>query len=185
MGKWKLTLPFQGTTIIERAVKTASAFSSRVIIVTGFQGEALKDILQKSGELIQEQLRFVHNDEYGTGMFSSIQKGCEVVETDRFFLSLGDMPMVSTSTYRALAEAPKVEAVIPKYKGKRGHPLLMTRSMADRIAAADADITLHHVLGEVPTMSIPVEDRYILGDIDTEKDYLEMKKETESEGEEK
>lgn len=182
MGKWKLTLPLQDTTIVERAVSTALDVSSRVILVTGYQGEILEDLLRKSDVPGRERLCFVHNQEYERGMFSSIRKGCEEVETERFFLVLGDMPLVNASTYQSLIETPEVDAVIPKYKGKRGHPLLMMRSMADRIIAADKESTLHHVLSEVPTMSIPVNDRYILNDVDTEKDYLEMKRETESAG---
>lgn len=179
MGKWKLTLPVKESTIVESAARRALTSVGRVILVTGYRSDELKEIFSSEERWNSEErkrLLFVRNDDYMGGMFSSIQRGCREVGTDRFFLALGDMPLVDESTFHALAAAPEVDAVIPKFKGKRGHPLLMTRSMAERIISAPEESTLHHILAEVPTMSIPVSDKFILNDIDTEKDYLELQK---------
>ncbi len=166
MGRWKMTLPWHGSTIIEAAVTGALTVCRRVIVVAGYRGEEIVHMFQDNPAVIT-----VINEEFESGMFSSVQRGCRRVETDRFFLALGDMPSVHPDVYRTLMLYTAADVIIPKYRGKRGHPILLGPGMADRIIAYESGKTLHHVLAEVVTMSIPVLDSTIVHDIDTESDY--------------
>jgi molybdenum cofactor cytidylyltransferase len=61
--------------------------------------------------------------------------------------------------------------VIPQYRGKKGHPLLLSDEMRVRILDADRSKTLRDVLAGAPTVIVPVDQTGILHDIDTPEDY--------------
>lgn len=166
MGRWKMTLPFGGSTIIEETVYTVLNICSRVLLVAGYNRNEIIHLFHRD-----DRVEVVYNENYESGMFSSIQAGCSRVETERFFLTLGDMPLVLEDTYTELLNCPETAAVIPKYRGKKGHPVLMTKSVADAIAGFDPSKTMREVLAAVPTLLVPVEDGNVLLDVDTEEDY--------------
>jgi molybdenum cofactor cytidylyltransferase len=171
MSQWKMTLPFGTGTVIEASVRAALEVCGRVILVTGHRSEELIELF--SG---QERVLPVVNERYAEGMFCSIRRGVEEVRSKRFYLSLGDMPRVGAEVYRALAVRPAVDAVIPKYRGKKGHPLLLSAAVGLAVLCARAggggeEPTLRDVLAELPTLTVPVDDPYILQDIDTAEDY--------------
>jgi molybdenum cofactor cytidylyltransferase len=115
-------------------------------------------------------------------MFSSVQRGVQAVTGEPFFLALADMPGVSEAIYRELLDlntrlssafiaAENAYGMIPQFKGKKGHPLLLSAQMRDRILRTEAGKTLRDVLAEVPTVVVPVNEEGILHDIDTPTDY--------------
>jgi molybdenum cofactor cytidylyltransferase len=171
MDQWKMTLPFGTGTVIEASVRAALEVCGRVILVIGFRAEELIELF--SG---RERVLPVVNEHYTEGMFSSIRRGVEKVRSERFYLSLGDMPRVGAEVYRALAARPAVDAVVPKYRGKKGHPLLLSAAVARAVLSRGAEgggpkQTLRDVLAELPTLTVPVDDPHILHDIDTAEDY--------------
>jgi molybdenum cofactor cytidylyltransferase len=124
----------------------------------------------------------VSNPDYQKGMFSSVQRGVQAVAEGAFFLALADMPGVGEPIYRDLLEwnarlsptftaTESPYAVIPQFKGKKGHPLLLSAQMRTRILQTEAAKTLRDVLAQVPTVIVPVNESEILHDIDTPADY--------------
>jgi molybdenum cofactor cytidylyltransferase len=115
-------------------------------------------------------------------MFSSVQRGVKAVGKGNFFLALADMPGVGASTYGNLLDwnarlGPAFEAaespyaLIPQFKGKKGHPLLLSATLRGRILGTDPAQTLRDVLAQVPAVVVPVGESGILHDIDTPADY--------------
>jgi molybdenum cofactor cytidylyltransferase len=171
MGRWKMGLPFGGSTVVETAVGNALKVCGRVILVSGHLADKMNGLF--SGE---NRVVIAENTDFENGMFSSVQAGCRLAKAERVFLTLGDMPLVAEETYRALLKAPETEAVIPKYNDKKGHPLLMTAEVVRLIVNFDPSKTMRDVLALVPTLLLPVADRHIISDIDTEKDYQTLRK---------
>jgi molybdenum cofactor cytidylyltransferase len=169
MGKRKLLLPLGGKTIIECSVEGALGACSRVILVTGHDAKELEKLF--SG---RASVELVFNPGYEKGMFTSIKAGVAHVRTERFFVALGDMPLVGKDVYEKLLSYRDVPAVIPKYRGKKGHPVLLTREVGEIISALGPDSTLRDALARVPTLAVPVEDRYILLDVDERGDYEKL-----------
>lgn len=168
---WKMTLPFGKGTVIEACVQAALEVCGRVILVAGFRAEELIELFR-----CRKRVLPVVNERYAEGMFSSVRCGAAQVRSERFYLSLGDMPRVGANVYRALAVQPVVDAVIPKYRGKKGHPLLLSAAVARALLAREPGVgkqepTLRDVLAELPTLTVPVDDPYILQDIDTREDW--------------
>jgi molybdenum cofactor cytidylyltransferase len=177
MERWKMMLPWGGSTIIEHSAKTALSACDRLVLVVGHRARELSAVFEG-----WRRVQVVENPGYRGGMFSSVRRGVEVVAEGTFFLALGDMPGVGPIVYADLLDwstrlGPAFESagtpygVIPQFKGKKGHPLLLSREMRIRILDADPSKTLRDVLAGMPTVIVPVEERGILHDIDTPEDY--------------
>ena len=164
-GRWKMLLPLQGSTVIERSVTAALAACRRVILVTGHRAEELERLFEDRRRVIP-----VPNPSYESGMFSSIKRGAEAVSTRRCFISLGDMPLIGPGVYRELLRH-RAACVLPKHGGRLGHPVLLDRAVLRRIGAWSASGSLRDVLEAVPTLSVPVSDPHVLSDLDTPEDY--------------
>ena len=177
MDTWKMMLPWGDSTIIEHSVRTALKVCARLILVVGFRAEELIGVFKD-----WPRVEVVRNPGYQAGMFSSVQAGAQVVAEGAFFLALADMPAVPEAVYRyllgwhtrlspAFASADRAYGVIPQFKGKKGHPLLLSPQMRARILRTDVSQTLRDVLADVPTVIVPVDEPGILHDIDTPADY--------------
>jgi molybdenum cofactor cytidylyltransferase len=175
MERWKMTLPLGGATLVEASVGGALEACGRVILVVGYRAEELGQLFQE-----QDRVAVVANPQYEQGMFSSVRCGASQVRSGWFFLALADMPRVSPDTYavlvrfaEGLAEGRCVEipALVPRFRGKKGHPLLLSESVRESIVLAPPAATLRDVLAEVPNLLVPVGDPHILQDVDTPEDY--------------
>jgi len=177
MDDWKMTLPWGKSTIVEHSVRTALNVCARVVLVAGFRAEELDGLFRD-----WQRVEVVKNESYEEGMFSSVQRGAQVLGSGGFFLALGDMPGISEDVYKdllgwdrklasILPSTGAAYAVIPKYRGKKGHPLLLSPQMRTRILETSVSMSLRDVLADVPTVIVPVDDHGILHDIDTPADY--------------
>ncbi|MGO9309004.1 MAG: NTP transferase domain-containing protein [Spirochaetia bacterium] len=169
MGEWKMLLPWEGRTIVETSLRKCLDACRRVILVAGHRAEELRALF--AGRIRSGEVTFVVNPVHEQGMFSSVQAGAGLVTSGRFFLALADMPLVEPSVYRLLTHY-EGEAVIPTYRGKKGHPLLLSSAAAQRILELPADRSMRDVLAEFPGMTVPVEEPGVVQDIDDEHDYL-------------
>jgi molybdenum cofactor cytidylyltransferase len=163
---WKMLLPCGGATMVEASAAAALPACARVIVVAGFRAGELAALFRG-----RERVEVAVNERFEEGMLSSVRCGAASVRTPRFFLALADMPLVTPETYRRLLEAPAVDAVIPKFRGKKGHPLLLSGAVARAAASASRDDTLRDVLAGFATLLLPVEDPNVLQDIDTDEDF--------------
>ena len=165
------------STIIKHSVQTALKVCSRVVLVVGFRAAELIDVFRD-----QSRVEVVKNPDYQGGMFSSVQTGVKAVAEGSFFLALADMPGVSEGIYgellgwsrrlsRGFAAGQSPYAVIPQYRGKKGHPPLLSAEMRARILQTDLSKTLRDVLAQVPTVIVPAAEPGIIHDIDTPADY--------------
>jgi molybdenum cofactor cytidylyltransferase len=177
MDSWKMMLRWGGSTIIEQSVETALRVCSRLILVAGFRAEEVTELFRNRPEVA-----VVLNADYRGGMFSSVRRGTEAAAEGPFFLALADMPGVSEEDYKNLLEwgkrlgggfaaAGSAYAVIPQYRGKKGHPVLLSSGMRAEILQTDVSGTLRDVLAGVANVLVPVDGPGILHDIDTPADY--------------
>lgn len=169
MGQWKMTLPFSGSTITETSVRNALEVCGRVLLVTGYRADDLEALFEGNPRVLT-----LRNKNYARGMFSSIQTGVRAVASDGFFLALGDMPLVPPPIYRYLLTFTGQDAVIPKYHGKKGHPVLFSGRAKNFLLSLPPEDTLRTVIAAYPSLAVPVDDRGVLADIDTPEDYSSL-----------
>ncbi|MEB6334905.1 nucleotidyltransferase family protein [Serratia rhizosphaerae] len=169
MGSWKMMLPYGDGTILDSAIANAQGFCQRVIVVSGFHGDALAKRYRH-----HPHVQVVHNADYRTGMFSSIQTGVRQMRGEHFFLALGDMPCVSTWVYAALWQEKGEFSLIPRCHQGKGHPVLLPRSIITHIAEASPGVTMKQLIEQQDYRFLDVGDQAIHVDIDTPPQYRQL-----------
>jgi CTP:molybdopterin cytidylyltransferase MocA len=107
----------------------------------------------------------------GLAMFDSLRLGLRRALADASWTAAVllpvDHPLVGPETIRALA-AVAAEAAIPSYRGKHGHPVMLSRSLAEGIASGVlAGPTLREVLRGAGTVDLPVDDPGVTANCNT------------------
>ena len=97
-------------------------------------------------------------------------------QVDAALIVLADQPFVRPETLDQLAEQhrrSKAQIVIPSYKGVRGNPVLLDRSVFAEVMALEGDIGCRAIFSSHTerTVKVEVEDEGILLDIDNQEDY--------------
>ena len=167
MGKWKMTLPLEESTIIEHSVANSLGGCGRIILVTGFHHQELETLFQDN-----EKVNCVFNPDYEKNMFSSVREGSRHIESDHFYVALGDMPFIPSRVYKELAPFAGEKAVFPEFDGRQGHPVLLPSSIIPLIQKSAGLNHMRELLAAYPSTSIPFHCDGVIHDIDTREDYL-------------
>ncbi len=175
MGSPKALLEYRGESFIRRLVRVLSAVCDPVIVVLGYHADALRPLV--AGATIAINLSPER------GQLSSLQTGLAALPPDAegFLFTPVDSPAVEAATVERLAaefqrRAPATQLVIPRYQGKRGHPVFATRAIANELSALPFTAQAREVIrGHVPdTLYIDVDDPGILTDIDDREAYRRL-----------
>jgi molybdenum cofactor cytidylyltransferase len=173
MGRFKLTLPWDGTTVIGRVVRTLEeAGLEDVVVVTGHRSDKVARALTGLAA------RTVYNPSYASGeMLSSIQVGLLALrrEAQAAVICLGDQPQMEAATVRAVLGAGREEewrrVIVPSFQMRAGHPVLLPRCIWPDILATAG--TLREVMKAQGKQIryIDIETSTVLADLDTPRDY--------------
>ena len=171
MGSFKPLLPIGDMTAMQRVIGTLkTAGVENIIGVTGFQREQLSSIFAREG-IIE-----AYNQDFGQGMFTSIQTGIRKalsetqIKPDGFFLMLVDCPLVDPQVLKFILQKQKEDPeafITPCYRGKKGHPLFIPIQYAEEILAYKGE-------GGLKAITNLHEDRLIRLEVDTESVVLDM-----------
>ncbi len=173
MGAFKPLLPFGPGLIIERVLATVrEAGVAEIRVVVGWSADLLTPVLDRQGVL------WIRNEHFREGMYASIQAGVRTLPpaTRAFFLVLGDMPLVrSTTLARLIEEHDRSPAGIlyPCYGEKRGHPPLVSAAYAAEILRETPAGGLRSLLArhDEEARDVECDDPGILVDLDTPDEY--------------
>jgi len=169
-GTFKPGLLLKEKKILHWVIDTMEEFCSRIIIVGGYQLERIEKMTEGYPDV-----RVVFNPLYPSGMFGSVKEGVKHTAAPWLFITPGDVPLVQEFTYRALLDAqtrePDQLVFIPVYRGKKGHPILLSHNIIPQILEEPSDSTLKHVLRRNPYSAVEVNDEGISIDIDTMEDF--------------
>lgn len=174
MGRPKLALPWQDDeTIIGHVIRVFREAGATPIIVVSAAGD---DIL--ADELAGLDV-VVASVPPGGEMLDSVKAGLSMLEdqeVDAALLAPGDHPLLAPETVRHLIDAWRAEGasiVAPSIGGRRGHPIMIDRSVWPSIASLKSDRSLRDLLRErnAEIRYVLVEDRGVIHDIDTPLDY--------------
>ena len=171
MGQPKALLPIGGVPAIEVVLDTLRrAEAAPIVVVLGrHTAETIAGADLGEAEIVE-------HTGWAAGRTSSIQAGIAAVPpaSRGIILALVDMPYVRASTIQTLADTfralPGSEAVIPIYQDRRGHPILLSRRLFDKIAALGPDEPLRNLLRDARAVEVPVTDPGVLIDLDTPED---------------
>lgn len=172
MGTPKQLLRIEGRPILDRTLTNVRAAAVReIILVLGFAADAVRNEISTAG------LKVVHNDAYEQGMGTSLRTGLAAVdpESNAALVVLGDQPFVRAGTLDQIIEchrSSKPQIVLPLYKGFRGNPVLLDRSVFPEVLQLSGDVGCRAIFGNHTEgiYKLAVDDPGILLDIDNSED---------------
>ena len=175
MGRPKALLPIQGQKFIERIIRViAQSRVGRTIVVLGHQADQLR------GQIEHLPVEVVINPDYRSGQLSSLQAAIRHISNDDrcdgMLVHLVDHPFIDAALVDALIESffeTKKMIVVPRYKGKRGHPVIFSRELFGELLNAPLDQGAKAVVNahRQETLEIEWQDEGITLDIDTPELY--------------
>ena len=184
MGSPKQLLEIAGKPLLAIALDTLGRSRIHEIVV----------VLGASADLIRQQValdgtKVVVNEAYREGMGTSLRVGLAAVSPNAkgALVVLADQPFLRPFTIDALIEQHEKhqpQIAIPLYRGFRGNPVLLDRSLFPELAGLSGDIGCRAVFGDHTEniLKVPVDDPGILLDVDTRADF-ESLRETHDRGE--
>lgn len=173
MGDFKPMLSIGSISVAQRVVATLKqAGAARVVVVTGYNAEELERHLASSGVV------FLRNENYRTThMFDSALIGLRYLRDKcrQVLFTPVDIPLFTAATVDALLTS-GAELACPVCGGTRGHPILMSANVIDRVLEDSGEGGLNGALSRcgVPMTLVEVDDPGILHDADTPEDYREL-----------
>ena len=174
MGNWKLILPYKNSTIIENSIVNAVNVCTRIILVTGYRGDELAELVEQIPQVLT-----IRNENYRKGMFSSIQTGVKMVESEWFFITMGDMPDIEGDIFKDLIKTRddnpgRFDIFRPIYNGKRGHPVLLNKTTIQTIITEPVSSEMKNVFLHHRVMDIEMNVSSTFRDIDTPEEYRQI-----------
>jgi molybdenum cofactor cytidylyltransferase len=173
MGFPKMLLMFNGKTMIENVLdQVAESDSDSILVVLGAYREDLIDLVRKY------DVKYCYNNNYRDGMLSSVQCGFKNLPSDAVatLVFQGDQPFITPAVINKVIKTYRVSGkgiIIPVYKGKRGHPLLLDKKYTDQIDELDPGEGLRSItyLNSDDVLEVDTGEPGILRDFDTYDDY--------------
>jgi len=174
MGSPKALLEFQGETFLDRLTAVLAPFCAPVVVVVGCEAERIR-----AGARHQERALFVENKDYRLGQFSSMQCGLRALAgaaVEGVLFTLVDHPNPGPSTISALLASPSPLLAIPRYNGRRGHPVYFGAELIPEILALPPDSQAKPLFARYhdQTRFVDVEDPGILDDVDDPAAYRRL-----------
>jgi molybdenum cofactor cytidylyltransferase len=169
MGSPKALLAYRGETFVARITRIFSKFCHPVVVVAGRHADLIRPDLK---------VELVVNADPDRGQLSSLQTALAALPAtpEAFLFTPVDCPAFQESTVAALIESFREDhpaLVIPKYSGKRGHPVLVNGSLASEfLALAPTEETRVIVNRHADAIRyLEVEDAGVLADVDDPEAY--------------
>ena len=170
----KMLLPIDGMTMIEKVIENLKGSEiDKIIVVTG----AYMEEIQKVTEPLA--IMSCYNDNYKLGMLSSVKCGFRAIpdEAEAVLVFPGDQPGITPHVIDLVIEsyrATKKGIVIPVFKEKRGHPVLIDIKYRNEIEMLEPELGLRSLsqLFQEDVLEVVTDSSAILKDIDTYEDYI-------------
>ena len=175
MGRDKALLPWRGSTFLGAAMDVLAG-CDLVIVVGGKNTPILEPVVDAAGAYL------VVNREPERGQFSSLRIGLQEGMNrgrDAAVVTLVDRPPASPATVALLKDrfleraAEGIWAVVPRYRERNGHPLVVGREMINAFLSAPPTATARDVehAHQQHIEYVTVDDPLVVWNVDTPEDY--------------
>ncbi|MCI0389493.1 MAG: nucleotidyltransferase family protein [Acidobacteria bacterium] len=182
-GAFKPLLKWGKRTVIGECVhQMRNSQLAEIFVVLGHREMEIRQTLSGSG------VQYVINEEYRRGMLSSIKAGLALLSpnADAALIALVDQPMITKEITDSLIDALNAGEkgiVLPTYRGKRGHPVIVAAKYFEDIMQLDEDSPegmRQFIAGHRnDTLEVPVDTPAVIEDIDLPEDYERLSKQAE------
>jgi molybdenum cofactor cytidylyltransferase len=181
MGEPKQLLLLGERTVLEQTLENVRCSGvDEIVLVLGSYAETVRQRLPPSAFT---GAKLVVNQNYCQGMASSLREGLAALKpnVDASLIVLADQPFTRPETLRRIVDQyihSDAQIVIPSYRGFRGNPVLLDRSVFAEVMALEGDIGCRAVFGShlEGIVKVEVEDIGVLLDIDSKDDYEQVQR---------
>jgi molybdenum cofactor cytidylyltransferase len=175
MGRPKALLPIEGQTFLERIVTALKKTQvGKIIVVLGHDAENM------TREIKHLPVDVLINFDYQLGQLSSLQTAVHHLQSDEhcdgILVHLVDHPYIDGKLVDLMIqrfyERGKL-IIVPRYQGKRGHPVIFSRSLFRELLDAPVEQGAKAVVNAhaKETLEIAAGDEGVTIDIDTPDEY--------------
>ncbi len=172
-GGRKLLASYQGAPLLHAALAAARAAPvAAITVVTGADADGVAD----AARAFDPDLTLVHAADHAEGMAASLRAGVASLgpDVEAVFVFLGDMPRVPHVVLGPLAEAVAAgaPASAPVFGGRRGNPVVLSRSLFGEVARLTGDVGARPILQALGARVALIEapDDGVLFDVDQPAD---------------
>jgi molybdenum cofactor cytidylyltransferase len=160
----KLRAVTRGRPLVEWPIEVAGeAGLDELVVVTG--AVDLSDIVPDGATLLR-------NDDWARGQATSLGVAlhwCQQQGHSAAVVGLGDLPGLTASAWRSVADAPGGPIVVATYGGRRGHPVRLDAPVWT-LLPIDGDEGARTLMRQRPELVVEVACGGIPADIDTRED---------------
>ncbi|HMV25896.1 MAG TPA: nucleotidyltransferase family protein [bacterium] len=170
-GDNKLLLPIGDVPAMIYAIRTLCAAGvDRIAVITGAYHDTIKQAL------IREPVRIFLNPRHSEGMSATICFSVQQIDqsSESILLLPGDVPLFSRQTIKTMMQYGLTHRiVIPRYQGKKGHPVLVDRKIVEECLETGLEMPLYEVIQnhQNEVFYLDSDDQGVVLDIDTREDY--------------
>jgi molybdenum cofactor cytidylyltransferase len=175
MGRPKALLPIDGQTFIERIVAALKQTKvGKIIVILGHNARELQS------KISHLPVEILINTDYKLGQLSSLQLAVRNLQPDLdcdgMLVHLVDHPYLAPALVEEMIRRfyeTKKRIIVPKFQGKRGHPVIFSNALFDEILSAPMEEGAKAVVNahRAETLEIETEEEGIAVDIDTPELY--------------
>jgi molybdenum cofactor cytidylyltransferase len=162
-------------TFLEKICSDYAAFACEGIILV--INKDLSNLILKKHLTLPKNISVVVNEQIELGRMYSLFLGISKWNQQGFcFVQNIDNPFVNANTLKNIfANRNDDHAIVPVCEGRRGHPILINKKIADRISALkNFDLTLKTIINESGITEVPVNDLGILLNLNTPEEYQKL-----------
>jgi CTP:molybdopterin cytidylyltransferase MocA/ADP-ribose pyrophosphatase YjhB (NUDIX family) len=184
LGRPKQLLLLSGRPLLERTLDLtrAAPFAQRLLVL-GAHANEIEAAVDTRGFTV------IDNPDYASGQASSLRAGLRGLSPniDAALVMLGDQPLVPAWLPAKLVEsfnASKHVAARPRYAGRPGNPVLLSRALFTELEQLNGDVGARDVLKRHTKRVLDIEllDAPTPRDVDSEDDYAALLRDWSSTG---
>lgn len=180
MGQPKQLLDWQGQPLVRHVAQTAlaSPIAGLVVVLGAYAPQVRAALAGLAGALT-----LVTCADYATGQAASLRCGLAALpaETSAVLVLLVDQPLITPALierlFAAFADTPNALAVVPRYQGRRGNPVLLAAALFSELHALTGDRGARDLLQQHAKRVcwLELDDPAVLSDLDTPDDYRRLR----------
>ena len=168
----KLLLSYKRKKLLQHSVQNILESNVEyLIIVIGNDKNKIKKIIPH-----QDNIKIVYNQNYKSGMASSIKLGLKHLpnEVSHFFIVLAEMPEVKKSHYNKMilpTKKNKKVPVVPYVNSQQANPILFSKNFIKKLKSLRGDKGAKIILQNEKKIKVKFKDKALMKDFDSLEDF--------------
>lgn len=176
MNSFKPLLELNGKSFLQIILEKLFLVCNEVVIVTGFNSTKIHEELEKKH--LKNNCKLVHNENYSSGMFSSLKLGLNHISSKWILFHFVDQPTLPEKFYFDFSSilSDTHDWFQPVNKGRKGHPIIFNDFVKNLIISSidNSNLRIISQNPEIKKFYFNCNFTQIFDDIDEPKDFQQI-----------